>query len=62
VTPIRPAGRSSTGTGPYGFTPDPEARIPTILTGAGYTITVHLAPRDHSAAETNVVVQVRTAP
>jgi hypothetical protein len=47
---------------PYGFTPDPEARIPTILTGAGYTITVHLAPRDHSAAETNVVVQVRTAP
>jgi hypothetical protein len=46
---------------PYGFTPDPDARIPTILTGAGYTITVHLAPRDHSAAETNVVVQVRTA-
>jgi len=43
----------------HGFTVNPVAVIPTILTSATYTVRVAMFPRDHSA-ETIVVMTVTT--
>jgi hypothetical protein len=48
--------------GSHGFTADSGSAIPLILTGPAYRVTVQMAPRDHTAAETNVVVQVSAVP
>jgi hypothetical protein len=45
----------------HGFTVEAAAAIPTILTSPAYMISIHMFPRDHSASETDVVLQVSEA-
>jgi hypothetical protein len=43
--------------GPHGYLTGPSA-LPLILTGQHYTLTVAMAPRDHTAAETSITIHV----
>jgi hypothetical protein len=42
----------------HGFTVDPHAYIPVILSSAAYKISVTMFARDHSPTETDVALQV----